>query len=339
MKKLLLMISLLFLLTGCGKQDRIEGTVLSVTPDGENTKILLQTDNGKTCTILHHADTLLWSWVDGIDAEKLLAGEFPEAEITVFYPEKSGNAWLAGQIVIDSVVLPEAYTLSDGTKLNIRKWSGYDSYLLPDGTVLLDVQNPIGPENMSVGGLPSLDDLSPEAQEKIIGYYNELGLLYDLDAEIENIYRMYQAAENKADFQSSMLSQDISQTAANEKLIWYAAFVVQPVGSGLIHETRQGTVFDRETGERIEFSELFTCSEAEIGAAILDIAGMPDTELRQEMEQAFRLEYLIFHSDSLDVHFPVATLPSQNTDYILGIEYEDLAGILQPWAIPDSNEF
>lgn len=337
MKKLLLMISLLFLLTGCGKQERIEGTVLSVSPDGENTIISLQTDKGKTYSILHHADTHLWSWVDGIDAELLLEGEFPGAEITVFFPEKSGDVWLAGQISIDSVVLPEAYTLSDGTKLNIRKWSGYDSYMLPDGTVLLDVQNPIGPENMSVGGLPSLDDLPPEAQEKIIAYYDELGLLYDLDAEMEKIHQIYQAAENKAEFQSSLLSQDISQTAANKRLIWYAAFVVQPVGSGLIHETRQGTVFDRETGEIIEFSELFTCSEAEIGAAILDIAGMPDTQLRREMEQAFRLNYLIFHSESLDVHFPVASLPNQNTDHILGIEYEDLADILKPWAIPDAS--
>lgn len=337
MKKLLVVFMMLLLLSGCSKEDRITGTVGSVSDAGEYTEIILQTNKGKSVSILYGEETVLWSWVDDVDAQMLLTGELPEAEITVYRPEKSGNSWLAGQIAVDSVLFREAYTLSDGTRLNVRKNSAHTIYETADGTALLTEQNPVGPANVYVGGLPALDELPAQAQEKIIHYYENLGLLYDLDTEIEKIYQIYQATENKAEFQSTLLSQDVNQTAANERLIWYAAFVVQPVGSGSIHETRQGTAFDQETGEKVEFANLFTCSEQEIGAAILDAAGMPDTELRREMERAFRLEYMIFHSENLDVHFPVSSLPSQNTDYILGIEYEDLSGILQDWAIPDSD--
>lgn len=56
--------------------------------------------------------------------------------------------------------------------------------------------------------------------------------------------------------------------------------------------------------------ELFSCSEEEAKKAILDIAGIRDPILREEIEAAFKPEYIILFTDNLEVSFPAETLPS-----------------------------
>ena len=59
-------------------------------------------------------------------------------------------------------------------------------------------------------------------------------------------------------FQAHHLSQDISPSAANDRLIWYTAYVTRPIGDGLHHQTSTHTVFDRETGEGLCIIDLDT---------------------------------------------------------------------------------
>ena len=107
---------------------------------------------------------------------------------------------------------------------------------------------------------------------------------------------------------------------------------------GIHHQTSTNTVFDRETGDVIDTADLFTCTEQELGRRIQEIVEMPDTQLRREMETAFRFEYLDFDSNSLGICFPAGSLISQNKSHMLGIEYEDLSGFIHPWAVPDAQE-
>lgn len=332
MKKLIMVFGLLLLLTGCGKKE-IYGEVQSVTP---NRNYIELTIVGKEDTVLADDETLVYSF-SGIE-EGLLEGKLIRPYITAYELKRKSGGYYADRICVESVQLPEGCILSDGTALTVRKDYTHTIYFAPDGIEILREQDPIGPNNVSVGDLPSLDMLSVQAQEAILAYYENQGLLYDLDAELESAWLDYQASDNKLLFQSCLLSQDICPSAANDKLLWYSVYVTRPAGDGLHRQSSTHTVFDRETGNVFATGDLFACTEKELGKRILEIVSMPDTELCREMEKAFRFEYLNFHGEALDVCFPAGSLISQNTDYLLGIEYEDLEGFIHPWAIPDSLE-
>lgn len=332
MKKLFLLFPLLLLLTGCGSKV-VYGEVKSITPKGDYLELTIV---GKEDIVLADDNTMVYSFA-GIE-EGLLDGELIRPYITAYDLRWTPDGTYSDRIYVESVILPEPYVLADGTELTVRKDYSHTTYFSPNGIDILWEQEPVGPHNVSVGGLPTFDMLSEQAQEAIFAYYKEQGLLYDLDAELEKAYQEFLSMGNPANFQARHLFQDISPTAANEKLIWYSIYVTRPVGDGLHHQTSTHTVFDRETGEVITTAELFQCTEKELGQRILEIVSMPDTALAREMENAFRFEYLQFSSNFLDVCFPAGSLISQNMDHGLGIEYEDLYGFIHPWAVPDRIE-
>lgn len=335
MKKLSSILFLLLLLTGCGKNE-VSGEVQSVTQQGAYIELSIV---GKETPILADEKTYVYSFAN--IEEGLLSGDLIRPHITAHELTKTRDGYYARQIRVDSVLLPEPYILKDGTKLNVRRHYNHTAYmtsdgLVPDGIVLLDERNPIGPENVHVGGLPSLIDLTPEAQGRITAYYKDLGLLYDLDTELEKAYQRYLETDEKNEFQAGLVSQDIGPTAVNDQLIWYCASVTVPLNGNVHQETRNTTIFDRKTGTVVDISVLFTCSETEVGATLLAASGIQDTKLRQEMEAAFRLEYLNFHSTALDICFPAGSLPSEYTAHLIGVDYAEIKQILHSWAIPDS---
>ena len=331
MKKLLLLFPLLLLLTGCGDKI-IYGEVLTVTPKGNYIELTLL---GKEDIVLADGETMVYSFA-GIE-EGLLSGELIRPHITAYDLNWTHEGYYSDRIYVESVILPDPYVLADGTQLTLRKDYAYTTYFSPDGYDILWEQEPVGPHNVSVGGLPTFDQLNEGTQQAILAHYQELGMLYDLDAQLEFAWKCYQKTEEKPMFQAHHLSQDISPSAANDRLIWYTAYVTRPVGDGTHHQSTTHTVFDRETGDIVNIADLFACDEKALGKRILEIVSMPDTELSREMEQAFRFEYLNFNN-YLDVCFPAGSLISQNTDHFLGIEYQDLGGLIHPWAIPDPIE-
>lgn len=332
MKILMMVLILLLTLTGCGKED-ITGEVQSVTKQDGYTELVLV---GIEDTVLTDDNTFVYSF-SGIE-EGLLEGSLIRPVISARELRRTKGGWYAEQICVESIMLPDPHILSDGTKLNIRTSYRGNTYENSDGYEILWEQEPVGPENVSVGGLPTLRDLPEKAQEAIAAYYDSLGLLYDRNTEIEKAYQAFLASENRNLFQSWHLAQSIFPTAANDRFVWFAALITEPIDSGLVHERRMGTVFDRETGEVVDPAGLFICTEEVLIDRILDIAGMPDTDLRKNMEKGFHLDYLIFNSSSLDIHFPVRSLPGENQDHIVGIVYADLEGLIQPWAVPEATE-
>lgn len=332
MKKLLLMIPLLLLLNGCGGKV-IYGEVHSVTPKENYIELTIV---GKDDILLADENTMVYSFSD--IEEGLLEGKLIRPYITAYDLKWKPDGYYSDRICVESVILPEPYVLKDGTELTIRKDHTHTTYFTPDGIEILWEQDPIGPNNVSVGDLPSLDMLSVQAQDAILAYYENQGLLYDLDAELESAWLDYQASDNKLMFQSHHLSQDICPSAASDNLLWYSIYVTRPVADSLHQQSCTHTVFDRKTGHVVETADLFSCTEKELGRRILEIVSMPDTELSREMEKAFRFEYLDFHSNALDVCFPAGSLIGQSTNHMLGVEYTDLEGFIHPWAIPYSTE-
>lgn len=65
-----------------------------------------------------------------------------------------------------------------------------------------------GPDNVYVGGIENFDALEENTQKKVLAYYEEQGLLYDIDSELERAYADYK--ENPSGFHSYSLSQSIS---------------------------------------------------------------------------------------------------------------------------------
>jgi len=331
MKKFLLLLSMILLLTGCGGKE-ISGEVASVTPQGYYMAISLA---GREQVILADRDTHIFSFSDEIPSEQLLIGQLCAPRITASGLRWTAEGYVADSICVDSTILPEPYILSDGTSLNIRKHHLHTAYETPDGTILLWETDPIGPENVHGGSAPSLDSLSSQAQTAITAYYEEQGLLYDLDAQLETAYQAYLKSEDKLLFQCHHLSQEVIPSAASEKIISFSTILTLPVDGNHVQELRYNTVFERSTGDIIEICDLFRCSEDEIAETFLTAAKLQDPDLMRKMINAFRPEYLILGPSALELWFPKNTLEGTEESNIVCADYGDLTELLYPWAIPD----
>lgn len=235
-----------------------------------------------------------------------------------------------------------ACTLSDGVPVDRwRLWHwGDDYYRLPDGTDLLWVREPMGPENV-VNGQENVQDLNETARDAVLAWFEDRGLLYDVERELERAYALYLAClESGETYQNGRVEQTISTASSNERIICFRTSLTLPLDeAGVVEEIQLGTVFDRTTGEEISVWDLFTIPQAEVRAWVAEQASGGDAALRREMEAALEPEWIILEPEGLWVDFPQGTLPSQETACGWFEEYEKAPGtVLQPWAIPETGE-
>ena len=232
---------------------------------------------------------------------------------------------------------PDAVTLADGTELGVWQYERATAYAAEDGTELLKVEEPVGPDYTFSSGL-SLSELGETAQENIAAWFEARGVLYDEQAELERAYAAWLEAGDASDFQTWGLSQSIGLTALSEGVAYFLTTVERPVGSFVMEQQRIGSAFDRETGEYIEAWELFTCPPDEAVRRILDLSELTEPEQRAEMEAAFEPECLTFFEDRLEVSFDRGVLPSCETGFTLVLDLdEDVLPLLQPWAVPQKG--
>lgn len=345
----------LLLLSACMGEQRADGKVVEagIEEGAGVVSLVIRTDAGKEIGVLVTDETRVISLVDGVadgvTAEEFKTGAFSDIAVAVDYESpcssfarKDGReitAYQADTIMITGFLTSETATLSDGTSVGIWNNSGSMLYTLENGTKLLRVSNPSGPDNTHVGGTESFDDLGEAAQRNVLKFYENQGLLYDLDAELQKAYEEYLAQEDKSKFNLRHISQDKVPTASNERVMCFLTAVFLPIDSKTSHEYRIGAVFDRETGEVIDNWDLFSRPPEEAKQKILDIAGVTDPVLRKEMEAAFQPESIILFQDNMQVCFQQGTLPSQEHTYMLGLDYDEkLAEILNEWAVPQSGK-
>lgn len=340
-------------LSACGGKKQEDGRIVEMNMDGEAglVSFIMQTDERKETGVLVTDETQILSLVEGIDADDFRAGRQKDVLVSVHFAggrrtisTQDGEkirAYQAEIIEITGCLKTDTVALSDGTTANIRKYEdAFDGvrYLLPDGTELLRVQAPTGPADSFVGGVEGLCDLEKAAQEKILQYFTDQGLLYDEQAELEKAYNDYLETEDASTFQTHTLKQDTTPASSNSEVIYFLISALLPA-DGSHYEYRIGAAFDKNTGGgQIENWELFSCPPEETVQTLLDIAGITEPVLREEMEQAFAPEYMIFFPENLEIYFPQGTLPSQEYSYILGLDYDErLLGILHAWAVPEQE--
>lgn len=349
MKKIVLLFAatLLCLFTACTHQNKLSGKIIETNID-ESTGLVsfvVHTDSNKDVGIFLTDETYIFTFVDGFTVDEFKEGSFTDITVSVEHaqPQKTLSmangrkitAYNAKQIDLTGFLTTKTATLSDGTHLSVFNYFNGTAYILPNDIELLREQCPIGPNNVYVAGVESFDDLSPKAQKKVMAFYHEQGLLYDLQAELEKAYAGYLQQEDAATFNSYMISQDIAPTASTESAMYFLTSVHLPIDGNHGYEHRIGTAFNKKTGNYISNWDLFSCSPEEAMQTILDIADITNPDLRKEMENAFVPENIIFFPDNLEVCFQQGTLPSQEHAYLLGLDYDDrLCAILYPWAVP-----
>lgn len=351
MRKMYLMTLLICLcvLCGCNRPNMISGQVLELHITDSDTKLIISTAHDGEIGLVIDDNTILMSNLEDINADGLKTGDFKDVMITAKPGKKSTpftttdgktlKTSLAEHILITGILMDATYSLSDGTQLEIWRYSDSALYQFANGDCLLQVKNPVGPANSYTVGLESFDVLTETAREAVLAYYENRGDYYNVEEELEHAYREYQATQDKNTFQSHLLEQSISPASSNDKIICFLTSVTLPLSGNMVHEVRMGTVFDKETGAYIDNLELFSCSETELIKTILDSSGVTEPNLRNEMETAFQPEYILLLPQCMEVTFPAGTLPSHESTYILALDYkEDLLSILHDWAVPDDAE-
>ena len=232
----------------------------------------------------------------------------------------------------------DALILSDGTAVDRwqKGYSGYDFYKLKDGTELLREEHPSGPENVYVGGRESFTSLPEHTAKAISAYYDDMGLLYDLETEAEGAYQEYLTCQTEGEeFFSYYLGQSTSLCASNERVVYFLTSVTLPLGGQYAMEYQVGAAFDREAGEVIPVWDLFALPEEDVKALIVEEFAPRSEAERAEMLEKLTAEYLVFQPDSLNVSFPYGVLATELYTSVVGIDYGELTGVLHDWAVPD----
>lgn len=251
-------------------------------------------------------------------------------------------AYAARYLEVNGQLNRGAVALRDGTLLDVVESNNLITcrYRLADGTELLHVSAPSGPERVHVSGKESFDDLNETAQANVLAYYEQRGLLFDEQAELEKVYALYQTLG--PDFRTGWLNQSVSLSASGERVIYFLTAVDLPAvreNEIVYNEVQLGDAFDRETGAHLDVWELFNVPRETVIKTILDAnRDITDPALRAALESAPWDGRIVFFPDRLSVTFEPGILPGQTDAY--GIGYDNRAGIqalMQDWAVPKSR--
>ena len=350
MKKLLILflsLALCLTQTACADSEPISGEVVEVT----STALILQTGDGKRVAAVLDGNTHI-SGFDGIDGTDYKTAPHAGVRISFTPAARAGSvvaadgtnvtAYRTPLIQIDAIYNPEAAILSDGTVLGAWQTAlGYTTYYTQKGVELLLEYIFITPENRHTSYTDGIEDLVDGAWLLVADHYENLGKLYDLQAELERAWAAYQA--DAAAFSPFYVQQETSFAGFSEQVVYFCTNLSQTLSGINAQTTASCAAFDRETGENIPLADLFLSPE-DLGKNLLDLAakdgtGPAEPALTAEMEEAFRLEYLTISQDGLTISFPQGSLPSQEYNYVVTVKYSDeCKSLLHPWAIPQSIE-
>lgn len=346
-------------LTACQSGERgVEGLVVEVQTNeaGDPTAFVVEDSQGKRTGVRLAEGTRLWPRSSGSWTEEELRAAFQEdlrVDAWAFascYPRRENLEMADGEEVlaywatsagIEGELHREALTLRDGTSVDLLEWDSRRSriYRLADGTELLRVEEPMGPENVRVMGREGFENLSERAQEKVRAYYEEQGPLYSEGEELETSYAAYR--ELGEAFQCDWVCQDVSPTASSQRVMYFLTNLTLPQerGGQIVCELRLGAAFDRETGEKIDNWDLFTASQTEVRRRFPELCGWVDEpELQAAMSEALEADMFVFFPEYVSVDFPPGTLPGEENGYAISLHYKDAPeGFLQPWAIPQER--
>ena len=359
MKKwyVLLAVLLLLPLSACGGEDDsyFWGRVAEVQrgPDGLPSALILDTGDGEREGVFWDESTQV---AVSQAVEEVLAGESFQSQVPVgtevsvyLRPDVEGkpltaqdgtefpDAGTAEVVTVEEILSPESLTLSDGTQAEIWVRIGGDrTYRLSGGTELLrERPQETNFSTYYVEGDTPLTALPAALLDGVTACYQERGALYDLQTEVERAYGAYTQDPEK--FQSYLAEQWVSWSATSPGVYYFLTTLNLSVEPGIMTRVQFTDAFDRETGEHIPNEDLFSAGRTEVLDALISQMDV-DQDLERELREHFQWSYLVFWPDHLDIRYPAGSLPSQEHSWGWGIDYEDLAGVLHPWATPEVPE-
>lgn len=336
------------------QEDRnIQGVVveLQAGEDGNLASLVLEQD-GKRTGVIMTENTRAWprervSWQSYEELRHLFQEELQiDTEVSAWCSpfqtkletaEGRITAYRAKSAYIVGSLERNALTLRDETAVDILssdpgfRWI----YRLPDGTELLRVEAPIGdPASACVNGDEAFGTLSDKARKKILAYYAEQKPLYDEREELEKCYAEWR--ELGEEFSPGYIQQNVWLKAYNEKVLYFETLAALPGGGN--PDISLGAAFDRESGEKLDFRQVFAVPEEEICRRLPELVGWIDDEsIRVEMAKVLKPEWIVVSEEGLTVQFPAGSLSSfEDQAYLICVEPQKVmeAELLQPWAIP-----
>lgn len=359
MASLLLAALLALSLAACQDEKRIEGLVVEVRTDeaGDPTAFVLEDHGGERTGVLLAEGTRFWpresgTWTDE-ELRTVLREElrvdawvgawcYPRRETLETAEGEKVRARWATSVQVEGELRREALTLRDGTAIDSLEYDSWESrtYRLPDGTELLRVDEPFGPENVQVMGQEGFESLSEAVQEKVRAYYQDRGLLYDEMGELERCYAAWK--ELGEAFRAGHIRQETSPAAASERVMYFTTELTRPdeYGTQLCRMISLQDAFDRRTGERLNTWDLFAAPEEEVRRRLPELVDWDiPRNVRTAMTEALEPEWIHFSRNELSITFPAGSLPGEEWDYIISVDYENAPeGFFQPWAVPEVRE-
>lgn len=345
MKKIILPIIILLclFLTACeGGEKHVSGLVDDTVFDesGSLASFTVITGGGDKCTVSVAEHTHFYGFDDHIMAEEFKNGERTDVGVMVVGTAGDGGECTASTVGITEYRTDEIYVFHDGAEAEIWAGSGETIYRMADGTALIRISEPMGPADVYVGGAASFDDFSAEAQAKVLAFYEEQGLLYEEREEILKAYAEYLEVTGAGEeYSCRYISQDIAPSASNERIIAFETSAMLPHGGDSVYEYSIGAVFDRETGDVIDNTELFTCPPEELAEKLFSEEYLPHSDMEDmaaKLRVGFDPKSIVLLPDRLHIDFNPGSLSNTEVTFILAYDYEDdLKGLIHDWAIPE----
>ena len=240
-------------------------------------------------------------------------------------------------VEINAYQKPDPILLQDGTQVEVWQKNGGVLYALPKGPELLDVHTPYPPD-IALDGVQGLEELSPEAQDNILDYYQKQGLMYDTQEELEQAYQEYRQWEYSSPFPTQILRQEVTTTASSSDVIYFTTTIDRYVNGGPLSTESHCVPFSKDTGEPMELQDVFLCTPEMLIQTLLDHSHIASPELEPEMIDAFRMDYVRIGQDRLEVTYPDGTLPSHEGTATFRFNYDDaITWLMQPRAVPGAE--
>ena len=309
-------------------------------PNTGSVSFQLSVDDGYPVSIVVDEDTKGFSPFDAYPGQALKDGsistplrvfvQLDQAPVILYEEEEETTAYHAKLVELTAYQTSDTLPLSDGTQVEVWQGTMESLYALPQGPVLLEVHDPVGP-----GQDEQLLQLPQEVQDRILDYYTQFPLAYDLQSELNRAYQLYLQWTSPHLFPAQVVRQTTVLSACAPNVLYFATTVDRYSEMGDLDQETSCTAFYKDSGEPVDLQTLFTCTSKTLIQSLLDHSDLVLPEQQPELVEAFRLDYLTFHPDRLLVTYPVGTLPSQEVVTGFYFPYDDaILEYMPAWAVP-----